>query len=816
MAAFIRKLFKNRKAQPTPEPKVQTPAAETRDRQDELKSGQDSILKGQPSLTQLEQLSVEGVTADIRQRAASAIDDRDTLNRVQKASKGKDKGVYQLVRNKLQEIKQTEAALSQTQERIQALIRQAEEQARSEDTSLYEARFEALLQQWKPIEPQASAEQASAFLNACHGCRERIQRFAAEAAEQQRHADQAQQRASTIELLEATLEDLKGASAHSLPSLSAVDALQKTQEIRWLEATRDTQVQKSEQKRYEAAMQPLKAFLVAARRFTAATESIQALLDQVSAQALPQPLVTEARSVLADIAWPPGFAVPEPLSQLNVLTKAPVSRPDKPVDDEQQKHNAKTFNDTLDHLEQALEARQLKESRQLFKKAQQLQKNLNKANARSHQARLQLLGGQLRELNDWQGFATSPKQEALCEQMEYLADQPMEPEAKAERIKELQNEWRELGGSSDRTLWDRFKKASDAAYEPCKAYFAAKSGLKQSNLEKRGTICDELETFVNSADLSRTDWKAIDQILRTARAEWKAAWPVEFRDNRTVQKRFETLLKHLESPLNEEREKNEQLKQAIVERAQALKELEPLADAMNQAKALQGEWQAIGITRHREDRKLWRAFRQACDAVFERREAERSAHLKETEAADQRLRDTLAQTGELNGAEVTGDALAQALKDLDNLGQQPTSRQMSDQLAAERSRLKDLQAQQAQAERIANWQHYIDACLDNTATPALPEAWSRRSQALTELSARELVIRAEILSEIPSPEQDQALRMEIQVQRLSDGLGGGNTGGSARDQLESLVAHWCVGLDHSDRAADMAERLKLALNASIS
>jgi len=816
MAAFIRKLFKNRKAQPAPEPKPQAPIAEARDRQDELKSEQDSILKGQPTLAQLEQLSIDGVTADIRQRAASTIDDRDTLNRVQKASKGKDKGVYQLVRNKLQEIKQAEAALSQTRERIQALIRQAEEQARSEDTNLYEARFEALLKQWEQIEAQASAEQASAFLNACSGCRERIQTFAAAAAEQQRHANQSQQRASTIELLEATLDDLKDSAAHALPSLSAVDALQKTQEIRWLEATRDTQVQKSEQKQYETAMQALKAFLVAARRFSTATASLQALLDQVSDNTLAEPQLTEAKTLLGDIAWPPGFAVPEQLRQLNTLIKTPAARPDKPLDDEQQKQNARAFSDTLDQLEQALEARQLKESRQLFKKAQQLQKALNKANARSHQARLQLLGGQLRELNDWQGFATGPKQLALCEQMEYLADQPMDPEAKAERIKELQNEWRELGGSSDRTLWDRFKKASDAAYEPCKAYFAAKSGLKQTNLDKRSTICDELETFLNNTDLSRSDWKAIDQILRTARAEWKAAWPVEFRDNRTVQKRFDALLKRLESPLNAEREKNEQLKQAIVERAQALKELEPLAEAMNQAKALQGEWQAIGITRHREDRKLWRAFRQACDAVFDRREAERSAHQQETEAADQRLRDALAQTSRLTDQSVTGDALAQALEELNKLSQQPASRPMSDQLAAERSRLKALQALQVQADRIASWHQYIDACLDNSAMPTLPEAWNRRSQALAELSARELVVRAEILSEIPSPEHDQALRMEIQVQRLSDGLGGGNTEGNSRDQLESLVAHWCIGLDQSDRAADMAERLKLALNASIS
>ncbi|SFM44249.1 DUF349 domain-containing protein [Marinobacter zhejiangensis] len=817
MAAFIRKLFKTRKATQAPAPKQVTPSpvAQPRDNQGDLKTEQDAILNAQPTLQQLETLAIEGVTSDIRQRAATDIADREALNRIQKAAKGKDKGVYQLVRHKLQQIKQQETEQNQLQERLQTLIRQAEDQARSEDTNLYEPRFEALLQQWQPLEPEATPEQAAAFLQACHGCRERIAALAAEAADQQRHADQAQQRISTIELLNTTLDDLRTAATTALPSLSALDALQKTQENRWLEATRDTQVQKSEQKQYEASMQNLKSFLGAVRRYSAAGESLQALLEQVEDDALKPDQKTGAQALVADIDWPTGFANPEPLQRLSSLLKTVSPRVERSGDDEQQKQRAKALADILDQLEQALESRQLKESRQLFKKAQQTQKNLDKRHARSLQARLQLLAGQLHDLNDWQGFATSPKQQALCEQMEYLAEQPMEPEAKAERIKELQTEWRKLGGSSDRTLWDRFKKASDAAYEPCKAYFSAKSDLKQSNLDKRGLICDELDNFVTNSDLSDADWKAVDQILRTARDEWKAAWPVEFRDNRSVQKRFDSLLKRLEAPLNAEREKNEALKQAIIERAEALVELEPLAEAMNQAKALQGEWQAVGITRHREDRKLWKAFRSACDRIFERRDAERSTQQQQTEAADKHLEEVLGQTAEVNATQASAAAIAEALKTLDTVAGQRLSRPMSERLSSERARLKSLKEQQALADRIASWHHYIDASQDNPAELSAPEAWARRSSALDTLSARELVIRAEILSEVPSPDQDQALRMEIQVKRLSDGLGGGQTESNHADQLESLVAYWCLGLDHSDRQPEMATRLKQALTATL-
>ena len=166
---------------------------------------------------------------------------------------------------------------------------------------------------------------------------------------------------------------------------------------------------------------------------------------------------------------------------------------------------------TLPDLEAALEARQFKESKQLLKTAQNQFQQLDGRNRRGFQARMQLLAGQFRELSDWQGFATEPKQVSLCEQMEYLAEQPIEPEAKAERIKELQSEWRELGGSSD---WARGagSVASDKVYEPRKAYFEAKSDLKQANLQKRQAICDQLLSWTTQMDA--IDWKGAERITR--------------------------------------------------------------------------------------------------------------------------------------------------------------------------------------------------------------------------------------------------------------------------------------------------------------
>ncbi|MEP1213401.1 MAG: DUF349 domain-containing protein [Marinobacter sp.] len=817
MAAFIQKLFRTRKAN-TPAPaairREPTPGnLEKVNRQDDKHEQQVEILKSAPSEGQLEELATGGMTSGIRIEATEALADKAALQRVQKLAKGKDKGVYQAVRQKLQHIRDEEEQQRQLADTIQTLVRNATDQARSDDTKLYEARFEALLQKWADVESQASREQTTDFLQAVHQIRERLGLMHAEKEQLRQQQEQRSQRADTLSLLEGTLNELKQQDPDLEPSLASLDALQKTQENRWLEATRDTQVDKQEQKSYENLMQSLRAYIAAVKRLSQHKEEITELQNPVEGEPDEEAATQKAREVLEAVDWPKDFRRPSLLDGLYRIAGKPRSSKPAQPDTGEQKQLSDALRQTLDKLDTALEARQLKESRQHFKAAQQQLKNLDHRHSKPLQPRMHLLGGQLRELTDWQGFATRPKQISLCEQMEYLADQPMEPEAKAERIKELQNEWRDLGGSSDRDLWSRFKKASDLAYEPCKAYFSAKSGLKKANLETRKTICEELRTFLDNADWQTIDWKAAERIHQTAREEWKAAWPVEFRDNRQVQKLFDDLLKQLEEPLDEERRKNEALKQAIVERAEALIEHEPLAEAMNHAKSLQSEWTSIGITRHREDRKLWQAFRKACDQIFARRDAHKNEQEQLTREADEKAEPVIATSKSL-GVGASADTLQASLTDLNALTNEPLSSGAREQVHDERNRLAALAANRKLQEQIETWTHWITArstsTLDND---ALPGHWAELAANIGQPDPAELVIRAEILAEVPSPVEDQGRRMEIQVQRLAEGMGNAAGDKDKSQQLEMLVANWCVVQPVDVVSEPLAQRLGRALEA---
>ena len=824
MAAFLRRLFKSRTTQlKTPAPAVnkqpqQTEAAKSakEDRGARI-AKQLEAVQGMPAQKKLAELAIGGLTAEVRSRAASGLRDEALLHDVIRQAKGRDKGVFQIVRQTLQQLRDVQAAQNELEEKRQQLIQQAQDQARSEDTTLYEPRLDTLFKQWKSVETDASNEQITEFLSATHQCRERVRQM------QQQH-EKLDQRKQTLTLLGETLTQLKTDDTREPPTLTALDALLKTQHNRWLEASENTDVSAPEQNRYNTASTALRAYVGAHERLMQGQEQIAKLAtnaapgDETTDDAeLGVEAAEQAKALLAILDWPTMFPQPEPLIVLQTLAKQrkkaePVEQPDLA----RQNSLSADLDRLLTELDSALEDKQLKPAKQLLKNAQQITKKLDSRHQKPFVARMQLLQGQCNELSDWQGFATTPKQIALCEQMEHLAEQPIDPEAKAAHIKELQEEWKNLGGSSDRLLWARFKQASDAAYEPCKAYFAAKSDLKHANLATRRLICQQLQEFVALADWSSIDWKVAERIHQTARQEWKAAWPVEFRDNRPLQKQFDELLKQLDAKLNDERQRNEALKQAIVASAEELISAEPLTDAMVQAKELQGHWQAIGITRHREDRKLWQAFRQACDAIFARREQENSRQKQAVVAADEQVISILERADQALSTSTNSDELNAIWTELATYNSQALSTSTRDRYNDVRQRLHTAKQRQELVARLQQWTGCIQARgqapIDRTDVPL---EWAKFNQLDEPIDFQELAIRTEILADQPSPAADQRKRMEIQVQRLAQSIGAAEQSASPLTDAEKLVALWCLAPASAAASKELEQRMVNALESLV-
>ena len=86
-----------------------------------------------------------------------------------------------------------------------------------------------------------------------------------------------------------------------------------------------------------------------------------------------------------------------------------------------------------------------------------------------------------------------------------------------------------------------------------------------------------------------------------------------------------------------------------------------------------------------------------------------------------------------------------------------------------------------------------------------------KSMVLNEDTARELSIRAEIAAGIDSPENEQELRMQLQVSRLSEGISSANNL-SREEQLNRILEQWycSIGLE-TESLAQYERRMQTAL-----
>ena len=467
-------------------------------------------------------------------------------------------------------------------------------------------------------------------------------------------------------------------------------------------------------------------------------------------------------------------------------------------------------------LESAVDAGEVNEALRLQGEANRWIRRLPKSAQQRPSANLASHSRRLRELADWQSFALLGKREALCEEIEHLADHPLNPNAQMERIKTLRGRVKALGriqSASDRALMERFDEAAERAFAPCRRHFEQLAEERKFNLEQRRTICSQLEAFVEENDWEHTDFRGVERILRQAREEWRKYRPVDRSPGRRVDSRFKAVTDRISGHLRGEWERNEDKKKAIVEQARAAVEANaPMREQTELMKRLQADWKRVGPTRRRIDQAIWREFRGICDEVFATRDAgreERRSRLAQAVDEANALTEDLAQAIDdaasveearrlLNARRARIEALEGLPREVERRAHRLLSdhereigyRAAQQRLRTELERVDRIDALDAGLADIERNDGSRDGWLEDAGELAEMFGPRLESKASMDLAAlRRLAIEAEIGAGISSPPEDQGVRMEVQVGRLQSGL-------TARDHdpadFESLLERWCA------------------------
>lgn len=453
--------------------------------------------------------------------------------------------------------------------------------------------------------------------------------------------------------------------------------------------------------------------------------------------------------------------------------------------------------------------------------------------------RVQSLDAKLTELKEWKDYAAAPKRAELIAEMESLVGSSEPPPALAGKIRDLRAQWKTISKgivSESQEEWERFDRAAESAYQPCREYFEAQAKVRADNVERRRSVLQRLVAFEGIQDGEHADWRLIAQVLREARQEWYGISPVNRAALRPIEAEFEAALGRLQARLGAWYAQNVAAKQALIEQAQALLAAEDPRATLDALRSLQQQWKGVGPTPRGQEQSLWNAFRKHGDAAYQQQQQAGAQQLAGLEAAKTRavaLCESIEQLATLTGPALHEGAqsLPQWRAEFESLGELPRSdqrrvydryeralRRCQAALADQRRRdagqsvdnlleaarliyaygwaaSRSAPAPEAEALRqaaeifIASVQQWpkggaqaLKAVWEKTAAAAQADA------AGDEKRLRTLCIRAEIFSRLETPPEDQALRREYQLQRLVQAMG--HPQEPDPNELDALSLEW--------------------------
>jgi hypothetical protein len=684
-----------------------------------------------------------GSSSRLRQLAAQTIQDSTELKQLLKEVRGKDKSVYKIIKQKCDVLRAEEQRMAQTESDINALCASLERHSHRVYDALYVTSLKLFDEQWRSLEAQAAPDVQARARQAIDRCREVIAEHSRQLAEQ---AEQAAHQAA----LQAVREDA---------SAQAAAEAQRRNEAAALAAAAAAKVREAEEK---------------ARAEKSAAEAL--VLRQIGG------LMAKTNSALRD-----GNTGRAARLRRAIEDKLP----------------------TVPVVPAYLASQVLK------------------------------LDVKLNELKQWKDYAVAPKRAELIEEMEALIGSSEAPKALAHRVKDLQEEWRTISKgivSDSEADWQRFHQASLTAYQPCREYFEAQAKLRQENVEKRRDVLERLRAFETAQNGEHPDWRAVAAVLREARQEWRQHFPVDRVSGLAVQEEFDASIGRLQGRLDAWYAQNVADKKSLIQRAQQLCAKKDGREAVDAVKRLQLLWKEVGGVPRDQEQQLWDEFREQCDAVYQKRQqayAEYTAGLEANKARAVALCEEAEQVAALSGPALLEGAgkiprwraAFEALSEMPradervlhdrferalNLCQAKVSQQRARETEQSFTNLLEAArhiqaygwavAQDAASSDRESLKQAADTFLAGVqqwpkgGAQALEEAWMKADAAADldmaahETALRMLCIRSEILTDLTTTPEDQALRRDYQVQRLVQRMGQRSEANA--DELDTLALEW--------------------------
>lgn len=258
---------------------------------------------------------------------------------------------------------------------------------------------------------------------------------------------------------------------------------------------------------------------------------------------------------------------------------------------------------------------------------------------------------------------------ALCEKVEaVVADLGEKPkwEELTKTVLDLQAEWRKIGFAPQKhntAVFERFREACNRFFNAKSEYFKNLRETMESNLEKKKALLERAVALKDS-----TEWSKTADELTEIQRQWKLIGAVPKKYSQQIWEEFTQACdaffqarKSAGADTRSEQLQNLQAKRDIIARLQALAE-DGKEVVLDTVKELQQKWNETGHVPFKEKDKLYDAYREICDRLYERARSSRMA----AHAADRIQRIQNAAGGDIQRLQRAYEQLKAEIKTYEN------------------------------------------------------------------------------------------------------------------------------------------------------
>lgn len=208
------------------------------------------------------------------------------------------------------------------------------------------------------------------------------------------------------------------------------------------------------------------------------------------------------------------------------------------------------------------------------------------------------------------------------------------------------------------SIWERFSNATKTIHDKRQSYYADLDKAREKNLERKEEIIAKIQEVGSETTNSHQAWQKKIKTIEALREDFFNAGKVPLKVNEATWSKFKDAVRSFNrnknafyKNLKREQYENLEKKKALIQIALDNKDNEDFEATTPLMKKIQSDWKKIGHVPRKDSDKIWKEFKTACNAYFDKLHAERNEANKELLEAFEKKSNLLA---EVKALELSG------------------------------------------------------------------------------------------------------------------------------------------------------------------